>query len=867
MGEVYRARDPRLKRDVALKILPESFAGDPDRLARFQRESEVLAALNHPHIAAIYGLEESGSTRALVLELVDGETLADRIARGRIPVDEGLAIARQVAQALEAAHEHGIIHRDLKPANIKVRPDGTVKVLDFGLAKALEPTGAMSASVSQSPTLTSPAMMTGVGMLLGTAAYMSPEQARGKAIDKRSDIWAFGCVLFEMLTGLRAFEGEDVTDTLAAIVRSEPAWTVLPSDLSPSARMFLGRCLHKDPKQRVGDIRDVRLALDGAFDVEVVQQHRSPASAARHLITHLASLIVGGVTAAIAVWAWFDTPPASIARHQIPFPADALLTSTGRHIVAIAPNGRFLVYVANNQLYLRHMDRLEVTSLHGTTEGIGRNPFVSPDGQWIGYYAGALKRIAVTGGAPIVIAAADNVFGATWTDDTILYGQGPKGIWKVADSGGSPQAVITEKDGEQAHGPQLLPGGEWVLFTLLPRGGGTWDDATIVAESLRTRERRQILPAGRDARYIPTGHLLYGLINSILAAPFDVDTLEIEGPTVNVVEGVADSGNTGSMHFSVAANGSLVYVTGAVADQTGLRKPVFVDPRGREEDPDVEPRPFSNPRVAPDGTRLALHTNENNRDIWIWHRTRRVLTRLTFDPADDDIPLWSSDGSRIVFRSGRDGGGLFSQRADGTGIAERVIASSRGAAAFGWTADGTLLIDENQPQGPAGVRDIRIVKPDSTVTTLLGADYVENRPALSPDKRWLAYQSNESGRDEIYVRPFPHVDQGKWQVSRGTGVEPAWSPDGRTLYYIGPTHMMSLGVEAGDSFLATSPVPLFSRLSYFWQDTARNYDIGADGRFVMLKAVAEQSDGGGAPAHMVMVENWFEELKRLVPTN
>ena len=442
MGKVWRAHHAGLNRDDALKVLPEAFATDPERLARFRREAQVLASLNHPNIAHVYGLEQSNGAQALVMELVEGPTLADRITHGPIPVDEALPMAKQIAEALEAAHEQGIIHRDLKPANIKVRPDGTVKVLDFGLAKALEPAGAISPSLSQSPTITSPAMMTGVGVLLGTAAYMSPEQARGKVVDKRTDIWAFGCVLYEMLTGQRAFPGEDVTDTLAAVVRSEPQWDALPDTMSPSLRVFVRRCLHKDCKQRVGDIRDVRLALEGAFDVS----HAPPPPAVSPPLWRRASaagLVLGGLLVGVIAWSlWPSVKPQPVHRFTHTLMPDQVFRSFGRSVMALSRDGRHFVYNTADGLYLRSMGALEARPISGT-EAASTNPFLSPDGESVGFYEnGTLKRISISGGVSVVICPATNLSGANWeADNTILFGQ-PTGIMRVSANGGTPDLVF-----------------------------------------------------------------------------------------------------------------------------------------------------------------------------------------------------------------------------------------------------------------------------------------------------------------------------------------------------------------------------------------------------------------------------------------
>src|SRR5262245_61521241 len=573
MGIVYRARDLKLQRDVALKVLPEAVALDPDRIARFRREATVLASLNHPNIAAIHGFEDSGDVHALVLELVDGPTLADRIAKGPIPLDEALPMARQIAEALEAAHEQGVIHRDLKPANIKLRPNGTVKGLDFGLAKALEPAGTTQQAAghaSLSPTITSPAIMTGVGVLLGTATYMSPEQARGKPADKRADIWAFGAVLYEMLTSKRAFHGEDVTDTLAAVVRSEPKWDALPESISPSLRVFLRRCLHKDSKQRVGDIRDMRLALEGAFELAV---SGAPPPAVRRKpmwrrsLPYALTALPAVLASAIVAWSlWPTSTPLSPARFVYDLPANQSFRNPGRPVMALSPDGRRLVYNTTGGFFVRSFAALEARLIPGT-EPASTSPFFSPDGDWIGYWeSGQLKRIGLDGGAPVVICASTNLFGVSWErDNTILFGQ-PAGIMRVSANGGSPQVVIRAKQGEAMYGQQLLPDGDSVLFIVTTvSGDARWDTADVVVQSLATGKRTVLLHGGSDARFIRSGHLLYALRDALYAVPFDPVRLQFTGRPVSFAQGIARAGlprtNTAAANYAVSDTGTLIYLS------------------------------------------------------------------------------------------------------------------------------------------------------------------------------------------------------------------------------------------------------------------------------------------------------------------
>ena len=554
MGQVYQATDTKLNRQVALKILPDAFADDPDRLARFQREAQVLASLNHPNIAAIHGIEKSADTQALVLELVEGPTLADRIKQGPIPVDEALPIAKQIAEALEAAHEQGIIHRDLKPANIKVKDDGTVKVLDFGLAKAFQPE-ASDVSASMSPTISLTAAATQMGMIVGTAAYMAPEQAKGKVVDKRADVWAFGAVLYEMLAGQKPFVGDDVSDTLALVLKFEPEWDALPADTPPRIRQLIQTCLQKDPKRRVHDVADVRLAMDGVFETMVGAS--SDASAPMLAVWQRPAplLLAGLVLAAIgglAVWTLTRPAPPRVARFTIALPADQTLTGGRRAMVAISPDGSQVVYVANGSLWLRPVDQLQAVQIPGTEDVLG--PFFSANGQWIGFYTdGQLKKVSVTGGAPVTLAdVAQTPRGASWgADDMILYEQ-REGIMQVPGASGTPELLIAVEDGDDFFRPQMLPGGEWVLVTVRAEGETSGNQTQIVAQSVTTGERIVLIDGGQDGRYLQTGHLVYGLNNVLFAVPFDVGSPEVTGGPVPLVEGVRESAaNQGGGHSSV----------------------------------------------------------------------------------------------------------------------------------------------------------------------------------------------------------------------------------------------------------------------------------------------------------------------------
>ena len=894
MGEVYRARDTRLKREVALKILPDSFANDPDRLARFQREAEVLASLSHPNIAVIHGLEE----RALVMELVEGEDLAQRIARGALPLDEALAIAKQIADALDAAHEQGIIHRDLKPANIKRRDDGTVKVLDFGLAK-LGPGGADSLSApgaTHSPTLS--LAFTGVGMILGTAAYMSPEQARGKTVDKRADIWAFGCVLFEMLTGRRAFDGADATEMIAAVVRAEPEWSALPSATPPKLIAILKRCLQKDPRVRARDIGDLRFELDEVSRAPAPGDTSTAIPRAplwRRAIPYAAVVLVTvGLTASVASLLRPAAPDRPVARFAINLPDNERFSNTGRHAVAISPDDAYIVYGANGRLNLRRLDQLVATPIRGTEGAVtslveaARNPFFSPDGQWIGFWQnGHLKKVSVTGGSAVALCEADNPWGASWSeDDSIVFGQGPKGIMRVAAAGGTPELVVKVDSGESAHGPQMLPAGRAILFTLRPSGAQTWDESRIVVQSLTTGERKEIIKGGSDARYLPTGHLVYALESTVLAVPFDVDTLNVTGGPVPVLEMVARAGGiaTGAAHFSVSARGTLVYIEDVGAVAAASRTLTWVDRNGREAAIKAPAQAYRSPRLSADGQRIAVDITDEQRDIWIWNLAGETLTRLTLESATETYGVWTPDGRRVVFNSTRGGsrgigtGNVYWQASDGTGAAERLTDSPNSQMPNAVSPDGTKLVfRETTPDGS----DLMLLplQGERRTQPLVQTPDTERNADISPNGRWLAYESNESGEFEVYVRPFPNVNDGRWQVSAGGGTVPLWARNGQELFFMTPrgeSLMAAAILESPGSaaFRSGTPIKLFDTRGYFaptggpnQRDPGRTYDVSADGRrFLMIKDVSVR-EGASAPQSIILIQNWVEELERRVPRN
>jgi eukaryotic-like serine/threonine-protein kinase len=889
MGEVYRARDTKLNRDIAIKVLPDLFVSDPERLARFEREAQVLASLNHPNIAHLHGLEESHDVRALVMELVEGDDLAQRVARGAIPLEEALPIATQIADALEAAHEQGIIHRDLKPANIKVRPDGTVKVLDFGLAKAIE--GADGASgagrpggLSQSPTITTPAAlggMTAAGMILGTAAYMSPEQAKGRVIDRRADIWAFGCVLYEMLSGRRAFAGEDVSDTLVAVFRDDPDWSVLPADTPSPVVQALRVCLRKDPKQRVRDISAVRLAMDGAFDTGVQPPAVSPAVApppkrnrvALAITVPLATAAVGGIGV------WFAMRPVAprVTRTTITTSGPAALTVDGAdRSLAISRDGTRVVYIGNNgtQLFVRALDALEPLAIAtGTTL---RGPFISPDGQWVGFVdGGSLRKVAITGGPPITLAnVGGGLRGATWMpDDTIIFATASPvtGLLRLSTAGGTPE-VLTRPDG--AHGeldhllPEPLPGGHAVLFTIISPAGGL-DAAQVAVRDLRTGTQKVLVRGGSHGYYVGTGHLVYVAAGTLRAIPFDLTRLETYGTAVPILPRLATT-PTGAGNFAVATDGTLVYLDAPGIRAVAGRTLVWVDRTGKEQPVAVPQRAYEFPRLSPDGARVALSIADQEEDVWIGELGRGTLTRLTLDPARDWFPVWTLDGRRIVFSSTRGGvPNVWWQAADGTGTAERLTTSSNAQFVTGVTPDGSAVVFNEQT--PTMGRDLFSLALNGTHQTkaLLQTKFDERNGIVSPDGRWLAYESNSSGAFEIYIRPFPNVGGGQWEVSTAGGTQPLWSRSGKELFYFsGDGALLRVPVEAsGATWHAGAPTKLLDRRSYVNSvaGTGRTYDVSPDGqRFLMIRVPG--TDASAAPPAVIVVQHWDEELKRLVPT-
>jgi serine/threonine-protein kinase len=895
MGEVYRARDSKLHRDVAIKVLLPAVANDAERLARFRREAQTLASLNHPGIAQIYGIEDSGSGPILVMELVAGPTLADRIATGPLPFDESIAIARQIVDALEAAHERGIIHRDLKPANIKVRDDGAVKILDFGLAKALDPQSGVGStgSIANSPTITSP--MTQAGLILGTAAYMSPEQAKGRAVDKRTDVWAFGCVLFEMLAGRRAFGGEDVTETIAAIVRAEPEWSALPADVTPQIRLMLQRCLEKDRKARISDISVARFLMSETTVVSPAAAIAAPRSRSRYTAAVVIGLAIGVIATALV---WQPWSPQSRREAPVRFiveppPSQPLMMQGNDRDVAIAPDGAFIIYRSGNSaqtqpsLSIRGVSELEPRPLPGTVNG--RFPFISPDGRWVGFQAGSeIRKVAVAGGPSMLVARISGLpRGASWGDDGYIVFGTPTGLQRVNADGGEPIALTTVDPNkpEQHMLPHVLPGAKWLVFTTFP--GTDYLQASLEVLEIATGQRKPLLPSGQDASYVDSGHLVYGVARpreadsnfqaSLRAVRFDPVRAEVIGEPVNLIEPIR-TGTSPTVNYSVSRRGDLAYVpgTGTFAPPTP-RTLTWVNRQGHETPIAAPPRTYAVVRLSPDATRLALDVRDQTMDISIWDLGRQTLSPLNRHPAQDLSPIWTADGKRVIWTSTRGGGNpnLYWQAADGIGDAERLTVSVNNQFPTSTTADGALVVvfgaSGNNKNG-MDLFTIALRDPAHKAAPLIAAEGTDYGAEVSPDGKWLAYHSNVSGDFQVYVRPFPNVQDGRLQISTNGGTRAAWSRNGRELLFLdseGLLTSVAISTAPGAMLSAGPPVRILQRKYYAGATLLgldlRGYDVSPDGqRFLMIKE-PELPPRVTETANVVLVLNWEEELRDRLP--
>ena len=833
MGEVYRARDTRLDRHVALKLLLEAWSADADRMSRFEREAKVLASLNHPHIAQLYGIEDSGAAKGLVMELVDGVTLADRIASGPVPLDEALPIAGQIADALESAHAQGIVHRDLKPANVKVRGDGTVKVLDFGLAKLSDAGGPSSAGMSLLPTVASP-VVTQAGVIVGTVAYMSPEQARGKAVDERTDLWAFGCVLYEMLVGTRPFDaGDNASDAIAAILTREPAWDALPPDTPPALRRLLRRCLQKDYARRLRDAGDARLEIDEAIagasaEPTESRAHGGPARQPLRAALPWAIAAAAVVAAGVAGWfAWASAAPAPLTRLEMNLPPDVELFHSTSRTVGAAPDGRSIVFVGvsggNRKVFLRRLDQFEWSAVRGT-EG-ATTAFFAPDGQSLGFIAsaGELRTIALADGIVTTAARGASVlYGAAWGDvDQLVYVHDAV-LWRVSRSGAQPTALTTLQDDEIIHAfPTALPDHKTLLFAVQSRGG-RWHVEAVASD---TGERRTVLMDATMPLFGPDNRLLFYRGDRLMASLFDPAGLTTSGAPESVLEDGVDL-SAGTTAADASATGTIVYVPRAAT-----RRLVWVSRAGVEEPVIDVPRNYLNPRLSPDGGRVVLQAGP----VWVLDIRRKVFELLpTQSLAANAFPTWLPDGRRVMHRSGL---GLRIESADGSAQGQTLSGTTEFDYPGAVSADGSTLVFLRNSAATSFDLLTAPLNDAARVTPFVQSTAYEGGARLSADGRWMAYVSDESGRNEIYVRAFP--DRGRrWQVSIDGGTQPAWHGNSREIFYRNADRMMSVTLTATAAGVELSaPQQLFDRVySYGGGITISNYDVTADGqRFLMVK--------------------------------
>ena len=873
MGEVYRARDQRLQRDVAIKILPPLLAADPERLARFEREAQVLAALNHPNIAQIYGVEEAGGVLALVMELVEGPTIAETIAAtGRLAVDDAFDVARQIAEALEAAHEQRIVHRDLKPANLKVRRDGVVKVLDFGLAKAIGGEATIAAaSLQNSPTITLPAM-TRIGVILGTAAYMAPEQARGKLIDRRVDIWAFGCVLYEMLTGKRPFDGDTVTDVLSAIVAREPDWAALPGDLPRPVARLLRRCLEKDPRKRLRDIGEARVLFEMPLTVD--EEPPRPAAAAGAQFRGWAIRLLTAAVALLALALGFliATRPrplpmtsGQLTRFDVQPPdASAMLSLAFRPTVALSADGGTAAFVAASQgvdrIYVRTRSEPTPRLVRGSERGVG--PALSPDGKWLAFFAdGALRKAPIDGEA-VTIATGRDIRGIAWAEDGTLFfaPDATTHLVNMPAAGGAMRPVTTLAAGERTHRwPQVLPGGRSVLFTVGTLASpDSYDAGDIDAVIVATGERRTVVKGAAMARYCGDGHLLYSKGAGLFSIAFDPDRLVTSGEPVQVMPAIARDASTGAAHFACASDGTLAFVPGSSLSE--LRTLVWMTESGEAEAVKLPAGPHQEVRIAPDGKRAALlEGTSGNGDVWIYDFSAGTFNRLTFT-GTNAAPAWSGDGLSVYYSSFdavTRASTILSKPADGSRD-ESVLAKMDGRAYIAWVdpKDTFAIVDAVNPSSDRG-DIVRVTFAAATpAEKLVATPFNEYGGSVSPRGNWLAYQSDETGRPEIHVRDLGGSGA-RWQVTFEGGEEPHWSSDGLQLFYRSANRLMAVALEPGAAFRYGRTRGLFDGVYNTGIESGRSYDVSpVSARFLLVRP----ADAGPAARAVRVVLNWAADL-------
>ena len=882
MGQVYRARDTRLGREVALKVLHADVAGDPDRIARFEREAQSLAALNHPHIGTLYGMDQDGGRHFLVMELVEGETLEERIARGPLSADDALRIARQTAEALEAAHERGIIHRDLKPANVKVTPDGVVKVLDFGLAKAVEPAHAVAANPAQSPTIS--VLATQAGIILGTAAYMSPEQAKGLPTDHRSDIFSFGCLLYELITGRRAFIGDTASDMLASVLAREPEWSALPAATDPRVTRLLRRCLAKSRRDRWQAIGDVRAEIESILTEPETRHAQAPAPAPRSRWVFAGTCaLVAALAGGLGAWLARDgrpQPAPSVMRFQIAMsPEQVPATNFNRSVLTISRDGT-AIGIAGDRLYVRPLAEPTARPVPRTEAFVSTtHPMFAPDGRSLVFWGQSdrtLKRVALDGSSLTSVGRLpDGGHGAQWAGDVVYVAEAGRGILRVSANGGQLQVVVPVENREQIYGPNLLPDGDTLLFTLGVRGMAAWDQAKIVTQSLRTRERKTIIEGATDGRFVRSGHLLFARGGSLFAVPFNIETLAVTGDPVLVVEGVRRGapGTTGVMHYAVSDTGTLAYIEGPVSSTATALQMAAFERTGAPQNLNVPLGPYATPRISPDGTRVALVTDDGRESqVWVYGiATSSDARRVTIE-GNNAFPVWSPDSQKLAFQSNRDGeGGVWWQRADGAGKPTRLTRPQAGRTHIpqAWSPDGGHLLFDEVDNGRVSLLDLSLS--DGTVSPFTSTiSDVPSGATFSPDGKWVAYtlRKLDTAQGIVFVEPYPSTGA-RYQISKDIedGHHAVWSPDGTELFYTpGPgNRLTSVSIAKLPSFSYGEPRALPRLFLNTPPGAPRPYDIMRDGkRFIGLRPDVA-ADGRPIPPVIQVVVNWLEELKQRVP--
>ena len=868
MGEVYRATDTTLKRDVAIKILPAAFAADPERLARFEREAQVLAQLHHPNIASIFGLHDEGGVRFLAMELVPGETLEERIGRGRLPLDEAVAIAKKIADGLEYAHERGIVHRDLKPANVKITEGGDVKILDFGLAKAITGEAVMAAGPTSTPTIvpTMTSVGTAIGVILGTAAYMSPEQARGRPVDKRADIWAFGAVVHEMMTGTRLFEGETVSDTLAAVLTRPIDTDTFSGAAPPALRRLLARCLERDAKLRLRDIGEARIALDGAGAPEAERATATPTTRRPGwFVASLPLLALAGLAAG-----WFLHRPAATreddAKWALAIP-DGFTISTVENVqLAISPDGRMQLVVvldanAVPQMLLRKADSIEPRILPDTERAAA--PFFSPDAAWIGFFRDSvLYKIPVAGGPPLKLAMMTGApRGGTWSRDGYIYftSDAATPLARVRQDGGAVEEVTTldTTRGERTHRwPDALPDGRAVLFTCDDQASTEYyDDARIEAIRPATGERKVVLEGASMARYAPDGYLVFARAGSLFAVRFDSKSLTTSGSPFPLVQGVSTDVSTGAAQFALAGSGSAVWIPGESANSWNQ---VWMARDGVESSVSIPPAPYNELALSPDGKRVALTGGQGGiSDLWVYEFERDSMSRLTVGQYTAR-PVWSPDGKRIAFGTRLQGAKSQSntwqiawKAADGSDDQQVLFEAERSQLPSGFTPDGRAMLFDSM-SADAQRRDVRLLplggKQEPQV--LVGGPFRKSMGTISPDGHWLAYASDEGGRQGVYVRPYP-AGEGRWQISTPQGSEPRWSASGRELFYRNDGLLNVVSIDTTHGFKASRPNRLFDRVAR--AGVVSTYGITPDG----TRVFSFRAPVGQGSARIVNLDHGF----------